>query len=53
MAEQKVKNACLEDGKIYSNGSEYCLDVYCFKCVDGEWETESLVGSSVDPSLVL
>jgi hypothetical protein len=47
------ENTCLEDGKIYSDGSEYCLDLYCFKCVDGEWETQSLIGDSVDPSLVL
>ncbi len=53
MAEQKEKSPCLEDDKIYSHGSEYCLDVYCFKCNDGEWETHSFIGASVDPSEVL
>jgi hypothetical protein len=53
MAEQKEKNGCLEDGVTYPNGSESCIDIYCFKCVDGEWEERPSIGASVDLSEVL
>ncbi len=53
MAEQEEKTGCLENGVIYPHGSEDCLDVYCFKCIDGEWETRPSIGVSIDPSEVL
>ena len=53
MAEQKQKSGCLEDGIIYPDGSESCMDVYCFKCVDGEWESRPSIGASVDLSEIL
>jgi hypothetical protein len=53
MAEQEEKSGCLENGIIYPHGSEDCLDVYCFKCIDGEWETHPSIGVSIDPSEVL
>jgi hypothetical protein len=49
----KEKNVCLDDGVLYSEGSEYCLDVYCFKCVDGEWETHASIGVPMDLSRVV
>jgi hypothetical protein len=30
----------------YPEGYEYCLDVYCFKCTEGEWETHASIGVS-------
>ncbi len=53
MAEQKEKSGCLENGKIYPHGSESCMDIYCFKCADGEWETHPSIGASIDLSEVL
>lgn len=53
MAEQKEKNGCLENGIIYPHGSEDCIDIYCSKCVDGEWETHPSIGESIDPSEVM
>jgi hypothetical protein len=53
MPEQKEKTGCLEEGVVHPDGSEYCLDVYCFKCTDGEWETHPWIGVSIDPSEVL
>ncbi len=53
MAEQKQKSGCLEDGVIYPNGSESCMDIYCFKCVDGKWETRASIGASMDLSEIL
>jgi|GEM_PF-905576 hypothetical protein len=52
MAEQKEKKGCFEDGVIYPYGSEDCIDIYCSKCVDGEWETNP-IGVSTDPSEVM
>ncbi len=53
MPELRAKSGCLEDAVTYSEGSEYCLDVYCFKCVDGEWETHPSIGVSPDLSEIL
>ena len=53
MPELKEKSGCLESGLTYSEGSEYCLDVYCFKCVDEEWETHPSIGVSTDLSDIL
>jgi hypothetical protein len=50
MGEQKEKSGCLENDVIYPHGSEYCMDIYCFKCVDGEWETHPSIGASIDLS---
>lgn len=53
MAEQKEKNGCLENGIIYPDGTEDCLDIYCSKCVDGEWETHPSIGVTIDPSEIM
>jgi hypothetical protein len=53
MAERKEKSGCLEKGAIYPHGSECCTDAYCFKCDDGEWETNPSIGSSTDLSEIL
>jgi len=53
MAGEKEKRDCLENGVKYPDGSEDCMDVYCFKCVDGEWETHPSIGVSIDPSEVI
>lgn len=53
MDEQKEKSSCSENGIIYPHGSEYCMDVYCFKCVDGEWETHPSIGVSIDLSEIV
>ncbi|MGO9311377.1 MAG: hypothetical protein ACLQBD_18010 [Syntrophobacteraceae bacterium] len=53
MEEQKGKKGCLEDGIIYPDGTEDCIDIYCSKCVDGEWETNPSIGTLIDPSEVL
>ncbi len=52
MAEQIEKSGCLDNDLLYPNGSESCMDVYCFKCVDGEWESYPSIGVSIDPSEV-
>ena len=49
MAGHEEEKGCLEDGVIYPHGWEYCMDVYCFKCVDGKWETYPSIGVSIDP----
>jgi len=42
MVEQEQKSGCAEDGRMYPHGSKLCKeifwDVYCLKCVDGQWE---------------
>jgi hypothetical protein len=53
MEEQKEKKGCLEDGIIHPDGTEDCIDIYCSKCVDGEWETNPSIGTLIDPSEVL
>jgi hypothetical protein len=47
------KSGCLEDGRSYPDGSEECMDVYCFKCVAGKWETHPWIGAYVDSSEVI
>jgi hypothetical protein len=41
MGEEKEKD-CWDDGTIRLNGTKFCKeifwDIYCFRCVDGEWE---------------
>jgi hypothetical protein len=43
MDDQKEKSGCLDNDKMYPQGSELCKDLYwdeyCFKCVDGKWES--------------
>jgi len=51
--EDKEEMSCLEDGILYPNGSEECLDIYCFRCVDGKWETHPSIGASVDLSEIV
>jgi len=53
MAGQKEKMGCLEDEVIYPHGWEYCLDAYCFKCIDGKWEINPSIGVSTDLSKIL
>ncbi len=27
---------CRYQGNVYSHGSEFCIDIYCFRCMNGE-----------------
>jgi hypothetical protein len=50
MVEPKKDIGCIEETVTYPEGHEYCVDVYCFKCIGGEWEMNPSIGSSMDPS---
>ncbi len=30
------KKSCKYENDIYPHGSEFCLGIYCFRCIDGE-----------------
>lgn len=53
MADNKEKSGCLDNEIMYPHGSENCKDVYCFKCVDGQWETHPWIGAVMDLSEVV
>jgi len=53
MAGKKEQKGCLEDEVTYPHGWEYCLDAYCFKCIDGKWEINPSIGVSTDLSKIL
>jgi hypothetical protein len=52
MPEMQENGSCLEDDVLYPDGHEYCLDVYCFKCTNGEWKMSPSIGALMDPSEV-
>jgi len=44
------KRGCKDGGVFYPDGSEFCMDIYCFKCSDGEFEVYPDIGASTDLS---
>ncbi len=39
------KTGCTDNGITYPEGSEFCKDVYCIKCVDGTLELHPAIGA--------
>ncbi len=36
MAEEREQKSCRYEDNTYADGSEFCIDDYCFRCSDGE-----------------
>ena len=53
MPELQERSGCVEDEILYPEGYEYCRDVYCFKCLGGEWEMNPWIGATTDLSEVV
>ena len=52
MDEENGKRGCEDNGFIYPHGSEFCKDVYCIRCVDGNLELRPHIGAIMDLSEV-
>jgi hypothetical protein len=36
MTDEKKEKACKYGDQTYSHGAEFCIDTFCFRCMDGE-----------------